>query len=306
MIPIEHNKIDEFARKHWENIRAHLNNVKRYRFSFIDDWCQVHLGVEFKKVVLADVNELEKIIKHCKVKAYPKAIQYIGKGLYTSFSNSDLNKGTYGAKHLIEQMGIRVCPYCNRSFITNVYTTHRGVKRTSHFDHFFNKSKYPFLGVSFFNLVPSCPACNMIKHTENLGISPYQTGKKLDDLIKFSYYFSSYHQKESDIRIVISASGGMEENVEKLGLRDMYRVHNDIVYEIIKKNEAYNNTYIKEILDNFGGLYKNNQEINTHLLRMLFGNYIDKKDLNKRVLSKFYRDIVFQVLSKRQPVKKIF
>lgn len=50
---------------------------------------------------------------------------------------------------------IRYCPYCNAIPLNE----DRRFKRTD-FDHFYDHSAYPLLGISFYNLVPVCKNCN--------------------------------------------------------------------------------------------------------------------------------------------------
>lgn len=61
----------------------------------------------------------------------------------------------------IKNLNLQVCPYCGRNKI-NV-ASYEG-KRDSKppIDHFLPKSKYPFLAVSFCNLIPCCTTCNDI------------------------------------------------------------------------------------------------------------------------------------------------
>ncbi|MGF1827446.1 hypothetical protein [Vibrio splendidus] len=55
------------------------------------------------------------------------------------------------------------CPYCNENAVTIVENTN---KKKGEFrllfdlDHFYPKSKYPYLALSFFNHIPSCKICN--------------------------------------------------------------------------------------------------------------------------------------------------
>lgn len=61
---------------------------------------------------------------------------------------------------LQRQLCVRVCPYCNRMYTTTLY----GKKRVRpDFDHFYPQSRYPYLAVSLFNLIPSCNICNKAK-----------------------------------------------------------------------------------------------------------------------------------------------
>lgn len=61
---------------------------------------------------------------------------------------------------LQRQLGVKVCPYCNRMYTTTLFGEE---KIRPDFDHFYPKSKYPYLAVSLFNLIPSCSMCNKKK-----------------------------------------------------------------------------------------------------------------------------------------------
>lgn len=60
----------------------------------------------------------------------------------------------------VERLSLRICPYCGRQFIYAVEENGTTVK--PQIDHFLPKRKYPFLALSFFNLIPVCNTCNMI------------------------------------------------------------------------------------------------------------------------------------------------
>ena len=49
---------------------------------------------------------------------------------------------------------------------------------------------------------------------------------------------------------------------------------------------------IKELYKSYGNLFKDEEE----LVRIIFGNYINSKDLNKRPLSKLTKDILKEIL----------
>jgi hypothetical protein len=71
------------------------------------------------------------------------------------FSNKEVNVW------IIKKTGVKVCPYCNLA-----YTYSRGNRTTAQLDHFFCKAEYPMFSLSFYNLIPCCPACNRIKSAE--------------------------------------------------------------------------------------------------------------------------------------------
>lgn len=58
---------------------------------------------------------------------------------------------------LQRQLEVKVCPYCNRMYTTTLFGANR-IRPA--FDHFYPRSKYPYLAVSLFNLIPSCSMCN--------------------------------------------------------------------------------------------------------------------------------------------------
>jgi hypothetical protein len=64
----------------------------------------------------------------------------------------------YGGYALMQLYNQRICPYCQMHHI-NFYIG-SGFKLRPALDHFYPESKYPYLGVSLFNLVPACEQCN--------------------------------------------------------------------------------------------------------------------------------------------------
>ena len=63
---------------------------------------------------------------------------------------------------LIQDLGVTVCPYCNRNYINS-----RNYIQGCEFDHYFSKSSYPFFALTLSNLIPSCSTCNRIKNKNN-------------------------------------------------------------------------------------------------------------------------------------------
>lgn len=63
----------------------------------------------------------------------------------------------------VKNLGIRVCPYCGRSYIYRVVKKGKGgdVSVKPQLDHFLPKRDYPFLAMNFFNLIPCCTQCNL-------------------------------------------------------------------------------------------------------------------------------------------------
>lgn len=57
-------------------------------------------------------------------------------------------------------LDVKVCPYCNRCLIEPINDGAGKKTVVGELDHFYCKSKYPYLAVSLYNLVPSCGICN--------------------------------------------------------------------------------------------------------------------------------------------------
>lgn len=59
---------------------------------------------------------------------------------------------------IISSVKNKLCPYCSRNYINLI----DGVSHNMgiNLDHYYGKSNYPLLAISFFNLIPSCQPCN--------------------------------------------------------------------------------------------------------------------------------------------------
>lgn len=87
---------------------------------------------------------------------------------------------------LQRQLGVKVCPYCNRMYTTTLFGED---KIRPDFDHFYPKSKYPYLAVSLFNLIPSCSMCNKKKGDKAEVICQDKEGKNLSIIYPYDESF---------------------------------------------------------------------------------------------------------------------
>lgn len=190
----------------------------------------------------------------------------------------------------INNIKIDTCSYCNRNYI---YTTKKNKEVKPEIDHFFPKSKYPILGLSYFNLIPSCKSCNGFGAKEekdpfvfNL-INPYLL--KNDDFV--------FTHKIKNIAIVNPLTGKSDVEIgfanfkqghlDVFNLKELYELHFDHVLElIIKRNIKYSKKY-RAYLNSYNGLKLGKAEID----RMILGNYSLELEQHKRPLSKMYQDI---------------
>jgi len=213
------------------------------------------------------------------------------------------NYNKWKAYELANKISTNVCPYCNRNY-TIVLGSDASKGTRFEFDHFFDKATYPYLALSFYNLIPSCHICNStLKGTDKFNIEdnihPYLEG--FSDNIVFSLAprnINFINGKSSSYRIKFKKHrlnqfsnkkiGAAFNNIKTFKLAQLYNMHKDYVNEIIQKSVIYNDDYIKDLFLKYGGtLFSSEDEVR----RMVLGNYIQESDFSKRPLSKLTRDI---------------
>lgn len=101
---------------------------------------------------------------------------------YGALNYKKKNQTESTAYWLQRQLGVKVCPYCNRIYTTTLFGEH-GIRPD--FDHFYPQSKYPYLAVSLFNLIPSCSICNK-KKSDKAEVF-YKKGKRENFSILYPY-----------------------------------------------------------------------------------------------------------------------
>ncbi|MEI6348879.1 MAG: hypothetical protein WCP69_13105 [Bacteroidota bacterium] len=218
---------------------------------------------------------------------------------YDSFRIYD--KETYNAYDLAHKLNINVCPYCNRQYSNTLKpnSSMGGTRPT--LDHFYIKSKYPYLALSFWNLVPSCYSCNsQLRTNKDIGIHPYIKGfegilhfqTEITDLCEFidnrNQNFDiklKQNKKHSPSTIDIENAN---KNKDVFRLEDLYnQCHKDYVKEIIQKAIIYSPKYSENLYQNWEDVFNNKNEAK----RLMLGNYTNIEDLENRPLAKLTKDI---------------
>jgi hypothetical protein len=242
----------------------------------------------FEKIIKADYTYLKSLVDFINVNPKRTALKKSEKEyFFTMYSR--LKKPPF-----IKKLDVKVCPYCNRNYIFN-FTKSGNHEATAQLDHFFDKSSYPYLAVSAYNLVPSCSTCNQRKSAKQLDVF-YPYTESFNEYAKFEYTlqpitktgtFFDEEQIKLDIKS-IKNSKRVEEHIEVFNLRNLYNEHKDIVSELLVKAEIYNESYIDELFNQYEGtLFKNRED----LMRLITCGYITDEEINKRPLSKLIKDI---------------
>lgn len=202
--------------------------------------------------------------------------------------------------YFIKSLDIKVCPYCNRSFIECIDKKDKTTPIKGQIDHFYSKEKYPFLALSRFNLIPCCSDCNGVggKFTADADetelINPYllkdTNGMKFKmEITKSS--FANIEECASSIKILVEETNqsGLEQNIKTFHLQEIYQSHSDVAAEIYLKGKLkMPSTYRQKIIN----IMKPIMPITEHDFNQLILEIEDNpQQFKNKSLSKFKADL---------------
>lgn len=222
---------------------------------------------------------------------------------------------------------VPVCPYCNRQYITK-YGMIGEEEATADLDHFYHKSLYPFLALSVYNFVPSCSICNRtFKGTVDFYATPHlypyaqeSNGElefKLND-IKLLWEIERWKNDGVEKKLALKIEPGKNlsddrrkavvNNNRAFHLQEIYQSHTDQVYEIMCKALAYSDRRINDLYEAFkiekpkgeSKLFSSEEEIRD----MIFGQYLNEKELHRRPLAKMTHDLLEDLLPEVEEIKR--
>ena len=183
------------------------------------------------------------------------------------------------------KIGIKVCPYCNRQYIAPIYSENGKVR--ADLDHFYSKSKYPYLSMAIHNLIPCCKFCNSSlkgdkEFTYENNINPYD--EALNDYMYFNYFpksTSSFYGSDELIIKLMEREGVDKDKVRKFKnnlktfqIEALYQYNTNIVKAMLKKRMIFTNKYIENLYINYNNIFKSEDEI----VQLLFNSTVDKDE----------------------------
>lgn len=219
-----------------------------------------------------------------------------------SFIKKDSGRLAYNHAKLLN---MNTCPYCNANFTFTI--KNKKLKTRPQFDHFYNKGRYPYLSLSFYNLIPSCALCNsgtlkgqkpfllsqnihpFIESMDNI----YQFRTKVDavDFLVSATHFELEMTLYPGAKSTDLASIKAANNLKVFALDDRYKFHKDIAETVIKNSYIYNNTAIAELYNTFKINGKSIFNSELEIKELIVGNYLSISDSHKRIHTKLVRDI---------------
>ena len=217
----------------------------------------------------------------------------------------------WGGWHYLKQLHVATCSYCNSDGVFTIEYGGKGRKilKKSELDHFWPRERYPFLGLSLYNLVPSCTRCNRNFKRDELPwgmVQPYR-----DDFhagAKFYAVFKDYkgisRPTDTDVDIVIgrpdrypqaAIAKRAKRSAEFFHLEEVYnQVYALEVADIARKVLYLPETYLMDLRGRYPGVEE------SVLNRMVLGSSLDPADINKLAHEKLRQDIHSQLWVQRK------
>ncbi|TFD99103.1 hypothetical protein E2605_03210 [Dysgonomonas capnocytophagoides] len=210
-----------------------------------------------------------------------------------------LNKAHLNKLQFIEDLKLKICPYCGRQHI-NVAQSPGYRESKPNIDHFLPKSLYPFLAISFRNLIPCCSVCNEMANKGSydpieptLGLhNPYIFD---DNSVGFVGIFNESNEQDEDgysVDIMCTPTTLDKGYKEVLKLLPFYQ-QEQLKIQDLYINFTTNTKRCKDFLKDLGI----SQKFLDDVARMVIGHPLDGK-ASQREYYKFRRDLLLQLLRK--------
>jgi len=243
---------------------------------------------ELKAIIKNSFFQNDQLIK-LNVSEFEKKIKNLDIDLtMDNFKLVDLFDEEWSPYAFVMESGIRVCPYCNRQYITPVYSDQGRLR--ADLDHFLPKSIYPYFSMSLYNLVPTCKTCNQALKKDidfSFGsINPYEDN--YNDFFSFEIdpisqllFLQNGTQREADI----------EKHLKTFKLRTLYSYHNNQAAELMKKRKMYTEEYIEKLYEDYSKSFDSIDQVK----ELIIGYISSEEYLNDEAFLKLRRDIAKQL-----------
>ncbi len=241
--------------------------------------------ISIKKLLKADIENLKKTITDFESK-FPNlrnTRNSLNRIFYNIFiSNIYENNKRFDGLKFVQSIGLNTCPYCNRAYI---YSIKKNGTIRPEIDHFYPKALYPYLGLSFYNLIPSCSVCNGTTAKGNK--DSFKDNLKNPYEIKRNDFKFKLDVKSAD-NFDIKLSKKIDSNNDYFKLEEFYEYHDDIAHELyIKFKQENTKEHFDSLKKSLSGIGFDEDEVH----RFLTCGYLKDEDLHKRPLSKLIKDI---------------
>ncbi len=310
MVSIYYSNYKLYVETHTESVIEYCNTrATKLSTAKINVLIQKYFSsilIDFEELVEASPETLEKLknffdgLSSKKKEEIKKEFSLIT--LYNYFTKSgfynSIKNFYYNSEYLADKLDIFSCPYCNENF-TYSFRYKPGinpVRRTFDWDHIYPKDAYPFLAISFFNLIPCCKVCNTIKGEKNLDFLNLHRNVNVNDLYFFLLHptgagFISDSSKLNLNLVLIKnkLQSQTRETIVTIGLLDRYRFHKEIIKDILNKQRMYPLSYITALNNQMN---MKNKPLPSQFRATLYGANFSHNNYFKRPFSKLTVDIL--------------
>lgn len=308
MISVYKSNYSSFAQIHNDAIIAFCREPNRKKLSInnlnssvvanfgtiITSFSELLLATPQQIFLLKNAYDMKNVAERAAIK---KELGMIG--MYTRFTDKncefEYNGNQYNSIYLANNIDIKTCPYCNENTTYSFkYKAKNSYRRTFDWDHIVPKRKYPFLAISFFNLVPACKVCNQLKQEELVLVNPHSN---FNPDLTYRFVVKGKHvgfvDDSSKIDLVLKVKRGAGGSaliniIDKVGLDARIPTQVDLVRDILNKKVLYKSVYWSG-LENFVSI---NSKKKINLLNLFFGVQFNHEDYYKRPYSKLTSDII--------------
>lgn len=194
-------------------------------------------------------NEEQKAITKDIAHIFNDVFSYSGFHVGSRIAGQDGEGYVWNRHEYVVATKVKVCPYCNRQYITSYESKDGMEKTTADVDHYFPQSAYPYLQMNIYNMIPSCNVCNSKTKgpKDERHLNPY---KDSSDSLLFEVLLDSIDvMYSSDIRRIAINSQGNPKAIasnEVFKLDKIYQAHMDEIKGLffrIKEYEAFKEDY---------------------------------------------------------------
>lgn len=207
----------------------------------------------------------------------------------------------FNKRPYIQDIGLVVCPYCGRNYIETEEET--GYQDDNPpIDHYLPKSKYPFLALSCYNMIPCCTQCNKLSNkgendplSDAIPTNTYLLNPHVfyDNAISFAHAYNDRGMMdERNFKVMMNTANDDLQTgyFGWLKLHSFYGKRNSRVQEIYSEVTTYS-----EEEGNFLKKEGLPQEYLDDIAARTIGFRLDGK-ASKRPLYKFNKEILISVL----------
>ncbi|MGA1939261.1 hypothetical protein [Arcobacter sp. YIC-310] len=274
---------DDFLESYYDSIN--IENIK----DKLNDRKYKKITDNLELLIKADLSEIKSKLNLCDSYSFEEK-----KEIKNAFNYSNHRQNEKFMEYF-KKLDIKSCPFCNNNYVYFYKKDSDKYNTIATLEHYYPKSKYPHLSLSFYNLIPSCNTCNSKfkgndSHEGNI-LHPYF--EDFNEKVKFSIDVNALPvDKDIELEVNLHTDDTRSvKTIDRFQLKEVYSEHNDIAKEIWNKAQVYNESRIEELYESF---FKNLNYTKEDVKNMAFCNYLNKDDINKRNHSKLTQDILKQ------------